>query len=367
MKRYRLIGGTTCLLLFLLGISGTASADSVGEISFLQGSVEVARGEQNHTSDVDFGFPLENFDQITTGSDGLVEVTLDGATGFEGTITVQPDTAFYIDLGPTDTGRSGAVELMAGSVGLTVRKLSPSDRFEVRSSNVVMGIRGTRFDVTTAVSGDLLVTVDEGRVACEDNAGSTLYAEPERAVEQLVDGGFQTVPVTAGKGDEFRRAWMERRLAAFREGAPRLIRAAALRYALLRSRFDRAYESLMANREILDRWFQEDRRQQPEDAAQALVERRRIMGALIQVRRTEYLFSRLYYRILALKRYYENVARWNDAPGFSTQQFFRRIENDRGRIAERLRTVRYIEKLFVKRGGTLALERLRDIEAAATR
>lgn len=355
------------MLLFLTAVGMAAAADSVGEISFLQGSVEIVRGEQSHTSDVDFGFVLENFDQITTGSDGLAEVTLDGSTGFQGTITVQPDTTFYLDLGNTDSGRSGAVELMAGSVGLQVQKLAEADQFEVRSSNVVMGIRGTKFDVTTAVSGDLLVTVDEGRVECEDSAGSTLFAEPERAVEQVVDGGFQTLPMAVGKGAELRRAWMERRVAAFRAAAPRLIRQTALRYALLRARFDRAYESLMANRDILDKWYQEDRRQQQEESSQALAERRSVVGALIAVRRTEYLFSRLFYRILALRRYYFNVARWNDPPGFSTQQFFRRVENDRGQIAERLRTARYVAKLFVKRSGTLPLERLRDLEAAATR
>ncbi len=354
------------VLIFGWIVTGVA-ADSIGQVTFLQGSVEIVRGDQTHTSDVDFGFSLENFDQITTGADGVAQLTLDPATGFDATITVQPDTTFNLDLGETDTGKSGALELMAGSVGLKVQKLSDAAQFEVRSSNAVMGIRGTEFDVATAVSGDLLVTVNEGRVECQDTAGETLFADSERAVENVVDGDFHTLPVAPGKTDDFRRTWMERRIAAFRNNAPQLLGRYAGRYALLRVRFDHAYESLLAKREILDRWFQEDRQRRLASRAQTLNERRQIESGLLQLRRIDYVFSRLYYRILALRRYYLTVSRWPDLPGFSAQEFFQRVENDRPQIIERLRTVRYVSKLFVNRQGALPLERLRDIEAAATR
>jgi len=357
---------TVGILLIFAWFTADVVADSIGQVSYLQGSVEVVRGDQTHTSDVDFGFSLENFDQITTGSDGVAQLTLDPATGFDATITVQPDTTFNLNLGESDTGKTGALELMAGSVGLKVQKLADSAQFEVRSANAVMGIRGTEFDVATAVSGDLLVTVSEGRVECQDTTGETLYAEPERAVESVVDGDFHTLPVSAGKTIEFRRAWMESRITAFRNNAPQILRRYSVRYDLLRTRFDRAYELLMAKRDVLDRWFQEDRQQRVASRAQMLNESRQIEGGLLHLRRVDYVFSRLYYRILAMRRYYLTVVRWNDLPGFSAQEFFRRVENDRPQITERLRTVRYVSKLFVKRQGGLPLERLRDIEAAAT-
>ncbi|WP_455381198.1 hypothetical protein, partial [Salinispira pacifica] len=208
--------------------------------------------------------------------------------------------------------------------------------------------------------------VEEGRVVCEDQEGTTLFAEPDRAVEKVAEGDFRTLPVAAGNAADFRRAWMDRRLAAFKVAAPRLVRLLAVRYELLRARFDRAYQALMDRRSILDKWFNEDRRQQPEDQTQMVDERRQISAALLEAQRVQYLFSRAYYRMLALKRFYETQARWSDPPGFSTQQFFRRVENEAGLVAERLRTVRYVAKLFVKRHGSLPLERLQELQAATT-
>lgn len=358
-----------------LGVGGVATtwSQQVGTIVYLQGDIQVVRDEQVHTSDVDFGFPLQSYDEIISGDNSTVQLSVNTQDGLEATITVQPDTSFYLDLA-TDSnsqqgaaanvaesvqssastavasGSKGAIELLAGAVGLDVRKMTDGSTLEVRTDSTIMAVRGTKFDVQTSVAGDVLVTVTDGKVQCDSDGGSTLFAEPDHAVENVSEGDFRNLPIANGTTVEtFRQTWAEQRRAAFLQNAPRIVRNTSARYTTLHDRFTAAYRELMRNRAVLDRWIREDRTGAQIDPTQFAADRNAVLDALSRARAAAFLFERVLHRTNAMYRIYTTSSHWTDLSGFSSDEFFRRVENERPELLRQLRSLRYVLKLFAKR------------------
>ena len=330
----------------------------VGEVVYVEGRPNLVRRGSALDEPVDFGTQILNYDQLLTGGADFAEVALDPATGIDALIRVHPGSTFYFDITSLRGNQRGGVELLSGTVSLNVRRLLGDSELEVRTQGAIMGVRGTQFDVTIGVNGDLLVTASEGRVVCRDDAGSTLFATPSQAVERGFDGRFRNVPVAVSDIETFRREWLAERIAAFRGSPLEVLRYYSGRYYELRGRFNDAYRELLENRDVLDKWMQEDRRGIIGSRAEQLREKRELIGELIRIRRVLFIFERVYYRLLELEANLPpGVAGRPLAGGRTVGDFVSELRRDRRVLGERMQTVRYVFRLYAERNeGTVPTE-----------
>jgi hypothetical protein len=346
--------GKNRLLVVLVAVIGFAATlhAGVGEISYMDGLVELNRdGELFDEYDLDVGTEVENYDQITTGTDGEMIVDLTTKRTAEAELHISPNTTFSIELNEISGKEQTTFSLMAGSLRSKVSRLSGSQSFEIRTESVALGVRGTDFFVQTSPGGDLLVTVEEGKVSCFDEEEQTeLFAEPGTVVEKRPGELFQAIPVAVSDIESFRREWLAERISVFKTNALRVIRSYAVRYDRLLDSFNSEYEALIANRDILNKWYDEDRDGRIGSLIQRIREKREIIGHLFDLRKTLFIFERIYFRLLELQSYFEEGhGRGQVRPGQSATSFFRTFEIQRRELAKRMSRVRYIVKLYAKR------------------
>ncbi|MCF7929821.1 MAG: FecR family protein [Spirochaetales bacterium] len=354
-------GTLTCRTVFFLlmmgvmlaGAAGFAAAaeEALGEVVYVEGGATLVRGEQRYP-EIDFGKRVRNFDLIRTGSDGLVEVSLDPSTGLESVITVAPDTEFVFEMQGNESRRKSSLELFTGTVALNVQRLAGTADLEIRSAHTIMGVRGTSFDVSTAPAGELLVTCSTGRVACRFEDGRLLSAEPGNAVEASGDGTFRTIPVAAGDPAAFRRDWLAEKIRAFQANAGQAVSSYAKRYNRLVGQFNRAYQGLQEHAELLDKWIREEAQGERPGRIERMQEKKKIIGSLLEIRKVNFLFERVYYRVLELKSYYEQGYGREPVPGgVDAEVFFRKLERERGDLERKMNRVRMAMRLYARRNG----------------
>ena len=335
-------------LLCILSAGFLAAGDGVGEISYMVAGATITRAGK--TFKADFGTVVENYDSITTTGKGLVEVTLFPESGINGTLRVQPNSTLYIEMSSMQGEKKGSAELLSGSVTSSIKKLSPQSKFEVRSQGSVMGVRGTAFDVTTSITGDVLVTCSEGRVGCSGESGGSFFAEPGSAVEISAEGIFRGIPVSVSSLEKYRQTWTAEKIEAFKPNANRAISDFARRYMDLKNQFDLAYRNLLAQKNILDKWYREDARGQIGSGMDVMKEKTAIAKPLLAIRKVCFLFEPVYYRLLELENLHkQGYGRGPIAPGMTSDQFFYKLGNESVELRERMANIRYILKLYSKR------------------
>jgi hypothetical protein len=326
--------------------------DSIGELSYLEGGLKVVRNGNTLRRGVTFGFGVEQLDQFTTSSDGYAEVEVYPSTGVSGTVKIQPNTSFYFDLSNLREGKGGTLELLTGSVGLSVKKLAGRSRMDIRTRGTVMGVRGTTFQVIIAVNGDILVTCEEGRVECRDDSGSVLYAAPGRVVERTEDAVFRNIPITVSSLSEFRKNWNAEKIEAFKANAGRVLKYYSERYLELRDQFIEGYQNLLTRRDVIDKWIREDREGRTGGTAEMMQEKKALFDKLANVRKVLFIFEKIYYRVEELYEYYqEGYGRGLIRPGLTAAGFYKMVERDRGVLQEYMSSLRYIMKLYALRNG----------------
>jgi hypothetical protein len=302
------------------------------------------------TIKADFGTVVENYDSISTTGKGLVEITLFPESGINGTIKVQPNSTLYIEMSSIQGAKKGSVELLSGSVSNSIKKLSPQSKFEVRSQGSVMGVRGTAFEVTASAAGDVLVACSEGRVSCEDGEGGSLFAEPGTVVERTAEGIFRAIPIQTSGLEKFRQTWNTEKIDAFKSNANRAISNYARRYIDMKTRFDQAYRNLLSQKSVLDKWYREDARGQIGSTMDVMKEKTALAAPLLNIRKVTFLFEPVYYRLLELAELHkQGYGKGPIGNNMTSDQFFRRLDNESAELRERMANVRYILKLYAKR------------------
>ncbi|AHC13652.1 FecR family protein [Salinispira pacifica] len=326
-----------------------ADADVIGEILFIDGDVQIFRNTEE-LDRPDFGDRIENLDQVITGSNGSLEVAVYPETGIHASIIIQPDTSMYFDITGLREEQSGALELLTGRVDLTVGRLSGRNQLDIRTGSAAMGVRGTTFSVSSTPGGDVLLTTAEGRVECRTASGERFFAVPGEVVEKRSDGVWQNLSVDPEELETFRDRWISQRIEALDAQASRAIADYGQRYLDLRDRFIDAYVRLMNNREVIQKWMNEDRVGKLGSRSDRLREKRQIIGALMNIRGVQFMFERVYYRLAQLSERYPGVnGNVNVRPGLSIRNFYRQFEQDRDMFSRRMREVRYILKLYALR------------------
>ncbi|MFW5742805.1 MAG: FecR family protein [Spirochaetota bacterium] len=355
------------IIWFLLVAAAAAgfADDGVGTVSYVEGFPEIVREGTDVYEEIDFGFRIENFDVVRTDERSALEIDFDPATGVDASVSVEPDTHFAVELSSLRTEQTGAIELIAGSVSVTARRLTGRSRFEIRTPAAIMGVRGTVFDVSGAPGGELLVTTEEGLVEVTDPTGRSLFASPGEAVEvDEASSLFRSVRYERAQLAAFRREWRAERLERFIDNAPRILSFHGRRYLSAREDFVTAYADLMSHRDLIDEWTEEARRG-VRPRARSLRERRELVAALRSVRIALFRLEPVMARLDAMAPYVrEFVSTVEIEPGVTGAELYRTVNNDRRLMRERVAEVRRVLKLFALRNGGETpfdfMERVRD-------
>jgi len=339
------------LLLILLVPAGLVAArDVIGEIVYLEGFPEVIRGGDRVIDTVDFGFPIENLDSIRTDSDTVVELRIDGSTGIDATILVEHDTVLYVNLTSLQSEQTGTVDLISGGVGIVARELVGLSWLNVRTQNSVAGVRGTTFSVTTAVGGEILVSAEEGLVEVSDSLGTVLFASPGEAVElDSARSLFRNLKY-GGPAGELRRLWLTERTNAFRANAPAIFSFYAERYLDEREQFVSAYEALMHERDIIDRWIEENRRGVVSDAGSVMRDKQQIVGPLLRAQASGFTFEDTMDRLDRMRPFVrENADAIELSHGDSAADLLKLLELEKGVMDRRFAAVHQVLRLYADR------------------
>ncbi len=336
----------------LIGIQSAsgASAAPVGIIQELLGTVTVTRaGEVIDYLDV--GEDIENFDLIKTGPDGSVVIELNPGTGMRGTLVVKPKSAFTVKTElvrgtPTTDGA-----LLAGSVGVKVKKISGDPALKVRSGNTVMGVRGTEFDVDVSVNDSLLVSCAEGRVVCSGEAGDELEALPGQAVEQPAGQRLRRVPVAVSSLKDFRDRWIADEITAFRGSPVAALDQFSKTYLRHVDDFRAAYAGL-ARDPVFIKWrdeFKSGKSVSSRDPA-TMKEKAAVIRKIMAVRRILFLFERVYYRLDEVATYVPTAALAKKlSNGQTVQDFLARVRAERAELARMTAAYRLALRMYADR------------------
>lgn len=158
-------------------------------ISLATGSVEVGRGEPPVWKAADEGDALGAGDRVRTGEDGRAEIALEGST-----LRLYPNSMLRLpEPAASDTT---SVEMDRGTSLFDVLHRGKSS-FEVRTPEVVVSVKGTRFGVGVDDDDDAAsVAVYRGVVGVRGDAGPNLS-------ETLVHAGF----AAHGGGKSLQLSW----------------------------------------------------------------------------------------------------------------------------------------------------------------
>lgn len=90
---------------------------------------------------------LDESDIVKTSSGATAKLLFSGETNT--TVDVRPDTVLELaTVGKKDMDDETQLEVFLGSVLVKAEKLQGASKFEVRTPNSIVGIRGTEFEVT---------------------------------------------------------------------------------------------------------------------------------------------------------------------------------------------------------------------------
>ena len=167
-------------VLWLLAVPLVAAAEGPHVVS-VSGQVELATGVPPVFRPAQPGDPVVPGDVIRTGADGRAELVLGRAT-----VRLYPNSLLRVPDSETTAGGPAAVELDRGRSLFDVIK-RPDDPFEVRTPEVVVSVKGTRFSVAID-DASAAVAVFRGLVGVSGLGGGDTF-------ETMVREGF----VAAGR------------------------------------------------------------------------------------------------------------------------------------------------------------------------
>ncbi len=240
---------------WLLVIAALGAAEPA-TVAMVTGHPRIVRDGRPLARRVEPGFGLENFDAIRTDGRTTLELTFDRPPGLDVVARVEPLSHLSIEV-PASFGEPvGVIRLIAGSVEVSVRDLPEGWAFQVRSSAAVVHARGSRFSVTLAADGTMLVLAEAGVVEVRGPRGPTLYSRRGEAVEIDVDADHpRNLRFDAEPPAGFRRAWLDRRAELAAARASELTRLRGQAYLAARDAFTAAYADVMGHRDTIDEWL----------------------------------------------------------------------------------------------------------------
>jgi hypothetical protein len=347
--RLSILRGLAAVIFLTLCAIGVSAQDTVGSISYLEGTVGIVR-DAAAIDDVAIGQDLQNFDLVKTGDDGQAELDITSAELPRITVKMSADTQFSLEVATVEGKKESTVGILGGQIALKVAKLLPTQSMRVKTDSAAMGVRGTDFTVTAPESGDVLVTCDEGEVVCTDDQGKDLTAIPGTVVEKRPGEAYRTLPVPASGLEQFRTQWRGERTQFIQTNVLRLIQANARLYLQLKREFTAAHAELARNQAIMTKWASEDRAGRIGTVAEVLREKRVIGALLVRLRRIAFQLERVAFRLERLQVLHDRgIGVGAIDGGVSTKVFFAQVVRERRDVARKLALTRFLTKQYLKR------------------
>lgn len=150
-----------------VGPSPAVAVVPAAEVPSLTGTVTFICGTASMTvagvtSALDIGLEVPSLASVSTDADSVCEIQF---ADF-GSVHLAPGSTLVVDrLLADSTHTESAMSLEAGKVVCKVRKLSGDDSFQVRTTEMVCGVRGTVFQVSKDAKKPVRIAVNEGAVA----------------------------------------------------------------------------------------------------------------------------------------------------------------------------------------------------------
>jgi len=300
MKSYRFDRSLLLLAVYSL-FSATAlfaASAAVGHIEYMEGETSITRAG-SILDNVDLGSVVENYDLLKTGSSGLIIIALDKSTGMGGTLTIKPKSVFAVKTELVNGVPSTEGDMIGGAVAVKVKKIAGTPDLRIKTSNSVMGVRGTEFDVTISVNDAILVTCTDGRVVCASGSGEELEALPGQLVQGKAGEKLRMVPVAVSSIETFRNDWISEEVSAFKASPLRALDQYAKSYKRLRDDFRKAYTPL-ASDPGLTGWIANEKKPgfvyRPNDVT-VMKQKSALAPKLMGLRGILFMFERVYYRL----------------------------------------------------------------------
>jgi hypothetical protein len=322
----------------------------VGKVDYIEGGVSINRVGKT-LADPNIDDPLFSGDLIKTASDGVLVIAMDKSTGMSGTITVRSKASLYINVAVVKGQPKTSIDLLTGSIGSKVAKISGTPTMSVSTNGAVMGIRGTEYSVAVSVNDAVLVTCTEGEVAVSDGS-QELPVPAGKVLEKRQGEKLRYIPVAVSSVKDYNQRWIADEIAAFKADAPRALADYAKRYNELSARFAAAYDPFQKSATIR-KWADEDRagtQVNPLDPA-VLREKKDVAGILLNIRRVLFIFERVYYRVDELSDIIGGTPyeRTEISKGVAAGDFLRRVTDERDQLSRQVARYRYAEKLYEAR------------------
>jgi len=343
----------TALLAVLLACAALAAAgaQTIGEITYLEGGVQIVRG--GATLDGKFvkeGMDLANFDLLKTASDGRVELRITSPAAPAATVTVSPRTQFAVEIGRVAQKQQTTLDLIAGSVAMKCAKLAGGQSMRVVTEGVATGVRGTSFTVDAPATGDLLVTCDDGEVECTDENGGLAVAGAGEAIERPYGKPLARLAVAAAALAQARQGWIDRQAGELGRDPLKLVAFSRNRLNRQLRSFDRQYRAFARYQRVFDGWDDEDRAGAARKPLRELTERAQLTLRLWALRVTLFSIERTYVRLTELRDYCEERGSAGRGGVLQTSTgFFKLLEARRPLIELRRALIRWRSLQFALR------------------
>jgi len=337
------------VLLLICAAFVPVSADIIGQITYAEGSYDIIRGETVMTQDeISMGDSIETMDQVRTKSGGKLEITLYSSTNTPAIITVSEKTVFSMEIAARSSAQKSTLDLITGRIVVNVNKILGTSEFRVRTDTAVMGVRGTVFTVTATAQGDVLTICTQGKVECSEES-SKFIAEPGNAVERRNDTALRSIPRVSNPG-AFQDQWMTERIGVMKANLGKAISSLGQRYVDLYSVYSNAYSDLMAQKTLLQKWYQEDRQGKTGSRIDVMREKKVLLPILMRMRKAAFILERVYYRLDEMVDYFKAQPLDGRLPsGITYAEFVRRFENDRVNLFIKFNAYRNVVRLYALR------------------
>ena len=337
------------LSLFFFGVLSSVAQSTSGDITYMEGEIAIMRdGASLNSSQIQVGLKIREFDTITTGEDGYVEVNID-APSSRSIVKIYAGTIFYFEGTPKKSSWFRTTfQLLKGSLGFKVGQLKSRESFNVQLDTVLMAVRGTEFDVEISADRSGIVTVSEGRVQSSTGRQKST-AEPGTIT--LIDNRSKLSSIAVEPRDipMYSEYWRKTRLEALKIDAPDSIKHYAWQWNQTLPRLQKAMQELASQDEIFQKWdaIAKGERTKPGNA-EIFLDKAAISRGMVGLRATLPVNERIFYTLVAL----EETSSYSGIRGDSvTQQFYKTFNEQRQKrefmlsMARRMiRIYRYIDR-----------------------
>lgn len=334
-----------------LGVFAFSAQNQVGVIQEIMGTVTVTRNGQV-LSKIDLGDPIENYDLIKTGADGGMVIGLTSETGMRGTLIVKPKSVFTVKTQVVSGSPKTEADVLGGSIGVKVKKISGDPSLNVKTGATVMGVRGTEFVVIVSITDGLLVTCSEGKVACTGDEGDELYAVPGQVVARSAGERLKNIPVAVSSLEDFQNRWYTDEISAFKASAVKALNQYARAYFRYRDDFRQTSDELARDLNFLQ-WKKEFRdgvAPAPSKDIQVMKQKAALVKKLMAVRQVLFFFERIYYRLDEIQSYVPATALKTKLDnGQTVQDFMRLVASEKSELERRAAEYRLALRLYAQR------------------